>query len=119
MDSLSEEFRIGTSTLHRFDRKFLKWFHMTYWNEYVVGETGVGFDDYVSMQREEKLFRQFGLPGFLTCMDGVHLVWELPPFMSSWQYKVVGADEVCKMDRGSPFKNVVMTVTNRKASSTQ
>lgn len=31
----------------------------------------------------------------------------------------VGADEVCTMVTGSPFKNVVMTVSNRKTSSTQ
>ena len=31
----------------------------------------------------------------------------------------VGSDEVWKMVRGSPFKNVVMIITNRKALSTQ
>ena len=40
-----------------------------------------------SIEKEEKVFRQFGLPGFVTCMDGVHLAWELAPFMSRWQYK--------------------------------
>ncbi len=43
--SLSQEFRIGLSTLHKFDEQFLKWFRLTYWKEYVVGESGVGFDD--------------------------------------------------------------------------
>ena len=37
--SLTEEFRIGESTLNTFDKKFLKWFHMTYWQEYVVGQS--------------------------------------------------------------------------------
>ena len=72
--SLSEEFRIGNSTLHAFDQQFLKWFRLTYWKEYVVGESGVGFDDLVEIQQEEKVFRQFGLLGFVTCMDGVHCV---------------------------------------------
>jgi hypothetical protein len=47
----------------------------------------VGFDDIASIEREEKVFRQFGLPGFVTCMDGVHFTWELATFDSSWQYK--------------------------------
>lgn len=85
--SLSQEFRIGLSTLHKFDKQFLKWFRLTYWKEYVVGESGVGFDDYASIEKEEKVFRQFGLPGFVTCMDGVHLAWENAPFKSRWQYK--------------------------------
>jgi hypothetical protein len=85
--SLSHEFRIGLSTLHKFDKQFLKWFRLTYWKEYVVGESGVGFDDYASIEKEEKVFRQFGLPGFVTCMDGVHLAWENAPFKSRWQYK--------------------------------
>ena len=55
--------------------------------QYVVGKSGVGFDDIVSIEREEKVFRQFGLPGFVTCMDGVHFTWELPTFDSRWQYK--------------------------------
>ena len=82
--SLSHEFRIGLSTVHKFDKQFLKWFRLSYWKEYVVGESGVGFDDYASIEKEEKVFRQFGLPGFVTCMDGVHLTWELAPFMSRW-----------------------------------
>jgi hypothetical protein len=65
----------------------LKWFRLIYWKEYVVGESGVGFDDYASIEKEEKVFRQFGLPGFVTCMDGVHLAWENAPFKSRWQYK--------------------------------
>ncbi len=47
-----------------------------------MGQSGLGFDDLASIEQEEKLFRQFGLPGFVTCMDGVHLAWELVPFMS-------------------------------------
>jgi hypothetical protein len=85
--SLSDEFRIGASTLHKFDKQFLKWFRMTYWEQYVVGKSGVGFDDIASIEREEKVFRQFGLPGFVTCMDGVHFTWELATFDSRWQYK--------------------------------
>ena len=85
--SLASEFRVGLSTLHAFDKKFLKWFRMTYWKEYVVGESGVGFDDLQSIQQSEAVFRQFGLPGFITCMDGVHCAWELAPFTSRWQYK--------------------------------
>ena len=69
---LSHEFRIGLSTLYKFDKKFLKWFLMTYWEEYVVGKSGVGFDDITSIDREEKVFHQFGLSGFVTCMDGVY-----------------------------------------------
>jgi hypothetical protein len=80
--SLSYEFRIVLSTLHKFDKQFLKWFRLTYWKEYVVGESGLGFDDYASIEKEETVFRQFGLPDFVTCMDGVHLSWELAPFMS-------------------------------------
>ena len=83
--SLAEEFRIGESTLNTFDKEFLKWFRVTYWQEYVVGQSGVGFDDLAAIEQEEKVFRQFGLPGFVTCMDGVHLAWELAPFMSRWQ----------------------------------
>jgi hypothetical protein len=39
--SLSDEFRIGASTLHKFDKQFLKWFRMTYWEQYVVGKSGM------------------------------------------------------------------------------
>ena len=63
---LSDEFHIGPSTQHKFNEQFLKWFHMTYWEEYVVGKSGVGFDDITSIEREEKVFLQFGLPGFVT-----------------------------------------------------
>ena len=52
-----------------------------------VPKSGVGFDDIASIEREEKVFRQFGLPGFVTCMDGVHFTWELATFDSRWQYK--------------------------------
>jgi hypothetical protein len=40
---LTEDFRIGESTLNTFDKKFLKWFRMTYWQEYVVGQSGFKF----------------------------------------------------------------------------
>ncbi len=100
--SLSYEFRIGLSTLHKFDKQFLKWFRLTYWKEYVVAESGVGFDDYASIEKEETVFRQFGLPGFVTCMDGVHLAWELAPFMSRWQYK--GKDVEQRVGEGLSFR---------------
>jgi hypothetical protein len=55
--SLGEEFHIGGSTLLTFDKKFWKWFLKEYWTTWVVGVSGVGFDDIVSIEKEEKLFR--------------------------------------------------------------
>ena len=52
-----------------------------------VPKSGVGFDDIASIEREEKVFRQFGLPAFVKCMDVVHFTWELATFDSRWQYK--------------------------------
>ncbi len=84
---LGEEFHIGDSTLLTFDKKFWKWFRQEYWTTWVVGVSGVGFDDITSMEKEEKLFRQMGLPGFITCMDGVHFAWECTPYQVRWKYK--------------------------------
>ena len=47
--SLGEEFHINGSTLHSFDRKFWKWFRQEYWNTWVDGVSGVGFDDITSI----------------------------------------------------------------------
>ena len=46
----------------------------------------MGFDDIATIEQEEKLFRQMGLPGFITCMDGVHFAWERAPYQLRWQY---------------------------------
>jgi hypothetical protein len=67
--SLGEEFHISGSTLLTFDKKFWKWVRKEYWSTWVGGVTGVGFDDIDSIEKEEKLFRQMGLFGFITCMD--------------------------------------------------
>ena len=83
--SLGEEFHIGGSTLLAFDKKIWKWFRKEYWTTWVVGVSGVGFD-IASIEKEEKLFRQMGLPGFITCMDGVHFAWERAPYQVRWQY---------------------------------
>jgi hypothetical protein len=77
---LGEELHIGGSTLLAFDKKFWKWFRKEYWTTWVVGVSDVGFDDIASIEKEEKLFRQMGLPGFITCMDVVHFVWEHTPY---------------------------------------
>jgi hypothetical protein len=58
-----------------------------YWTTWVVGVSGVRFDDITSIEKEEKLFRQMGLPGFITCMDNVHFVWECTPYQVRWKYK--------------------------------
>ena len=71
--SLREEFHIGGSTLHRFDKKFWKLFRKEYWTTWVGGVSGVDFDDMTSIDQEVKLFRQMVLPGFITCMDDVHV----------------------------------------------
>ena len=92
--SLGEEFHKGGSTLHSFDSKFWNSFRnfnavqdrKEYWSTWVGGVSGVGFDDIASIQHEEKLFRQMGLPGFITCMDGVHFAWERAPYQIRWQY---------------------------------
>lgn len=85
-DSLAQEFHIGRSTLNAHDNKFWKWFRKEYWSTWVVGASGVGFDNLASIEKEEKLFRQMGLPGFITCMDGVHFAWEGAPFQYRWRY---------------------------------
>ncbi len=77
---LGEEFHIGGSTLFAFDKKIWKWFRKEYWTTWVVVVSVVGFDDIVSIEKEEKLFRQMGLPGFITCMDDVHFAWEHSPY---------------------------------------
>jgi hypothetical protein len=91
--SLGEEFHIGGSTLHSFDSKFWNWFrnfnavqdHKEYWSTWVGGVSGVGFDDIVSIQHEEKLFTRqtfrvlaarsvtltFAMPLTLSC-PGLH-----------------------------------------------
>ena len=92
--SLGEEFHIGGSTLHSFDSKFWNWFRnfnavqdrKEYWSTWVGGVSGVGFDDIASIQHEEKLFRQMGLPGFITCMDDVHFAGERAPYQIRCQY---------------------------------
>lgn len=84
--SLAHEFRIGQSTLNDFDKQFWAWFREHYWEAYVTGQSGVGFDDLASIQAEELLFRQMGLPGFITCMDGVHFAWEKGPYKIRYQY---------------------------------
>jgi hypothetical protein len=71
-----------------------------------LGQSGLGFDDLASIEQKEKLFRQFGLPGFVTCMDRVHLTWELVSFMSHWQYKG-------KEDFPTVVVNVHCTATGR------
>jgi hypothetical protein len=69
-----------------FDKKFWKWFRKEYWETWVGGVSGVGFDDIATIEREEKLFRRMGLPGFITCMDGVHFAWDRAPYQTRWQY---------------------------------
>lgn len=64
--SFSEEFRIGESTLYTFDKKIWVWFRQGYWKTWIDGESGVGFDDLDSILKEEKLFHQMGLAGFIT-----------------------------------------------------
>ncbi len=85
-DSLGEEFHINVSTLLTFDKKFWKWVRKEYWITSVGGVTDVGFDVIDSIEKEEKLFRQMGLFGFITCMDGVHFVWERVPYQVRCQY---------------------------------
>ena len=84
--SLAHEFRIAESTLNAFDKQFWAWFREHYWEAYVTGQSGVGFDDLASIQAEELLFRQLGLPGFITCMDGVHFAWERNAYQIRYQY---------------------------------
>ena len=84
--SLAHEFRIAESTLNDFDKQFWGWFREEYWEAYVTGPSGVGFEDLASIQAEEKLFRQMGLPGFITCMDGVHFAWERGAYKIRFQY---------------------------------
>jgi hypothetical protein len=84
--SLAHEFRIAESTLCDFDKQFWAWFREHYWEAYVTGQSGVGFDDLASIQAEELLFRQMGLPGFITCMDGVHCAWEKNAYQIRYQY---------------------------------
>ena len=84
--SLAHEFRIAESTLNEFDKQFWVWFREQYWESYVTGQSGVGFDDLATIQAEDKLFSQMGLPGFITCMDGVHFAWEWGVYQTRFQY---------------------------------
>jgi hypothetical protein len=84
--SLVEEFHISSSDLLAFDKKFWKWFRKEYWETWVGDVSGVDFDDIVTIEREEKLFRRMGLPGFITCMDDVHFDCDHAPYQTRWQY---------------------------------
>jgi hypothetical protein len=99
--SLGEEFHIGGSTLRSFDKKFWKWFRKEYWSTWSGGVSGVGFDDIASIEKEEKLFRQMVLPGFITCMDDVHytapgwIKYATTIFADTTNYKtIVRSDEL-------------------------
>jgi hypothetical protein len=87
---LAHEFRIAESTLNDFDKQFWDWFREHYWESYVTGQSGVGFDDLTSIQAEELLFRQMGLSGFITCMDGVHFIWERNTYYDQIRYPYIG-----------------------------
>jgi hypothetical protein len=82
--SLAEEFHISSSSLLAFDKKF--WFRKEYWETWVGGVSGVGFDDIATIEKEEKLFRRMGFPGFITCMDDVYFAWDHAPYQTWWQY---------------------------------
>jgi hypothetical protein len=53
--TLAEEFHISSSALSTFDKKFWKWFRKEYWETWVAGVSGVGFDDITTIEQEEKL----------------------------------------------------------------
>ena len=56
-------------TIGNFFHTFIKWFVETYYKEYVVGESGVGFDTPADIVAVEALFRQMGLHGIITSSD--------------------------------------------------
>ena len=65
---------------------FIKWFVETYYSEWVCGASGVGFQHEADLIESERMFRQMGLPGIVSSMDGVHCAWERAPYGKKWQF---------------------------------
>ena len=78
--SLSLEFRVGESTFLDLDKLFWLWFHDQYLEDYVTVQSRVGFDNLTSIEWQEQVFRQMVLPGFITCMDVIHFLWDRVPY---------------------------------------
>lgn len=61
---------VGCDTIRLFFHQFTAWFVETYYAKFVVEQSGTGFDSLAEVQAAEALFRQMGLPGLITSMDG-------------------------------------------------
>jgi hypothetical protein len=70
-DSLEENVNISRPVLQLFCLDFAVWFDKEYYVSYIGGISGVGFDTHTEIVESERLFRDMGLPGILTCMDAI------------------------------------------------
>ena len=68
--------KISRPTLQAFYHEFMPWFILTHYEEWVTGPSGIGFGSVAEVEVSERIFRQMGLPGIITSMDGVHCQWD-------------------------------------------
>jgi hypothetical protein len=74
--SMFTQTKISAPTLRQFYHEFMPWFVQTHYAEWVTGPSGIGFSTAEEVEASEKMFRQMGLPGIVTSMDGVHVRWD-------------------------------------------
>ena len=55
-----------------FYHEFMPWFVRTHYEDWVTGPSGIGFGSAAEVEASERMFRQMGLPGIVTSMDGVY-----------------------------------------------
>jgi hypothetical protein len=84
--SLGAAGHICKETLRSFAHQFMEWFVDHYYADKVTGPSGVGFQTRADVEASEKIFRQAGLPGIVTSMDGVHVAWERAPYAFKHMY---------------------------------
>jgi hypothetical protein len=84
--SLVTASRLCKSAMRDFFPGFIKWFVETFYSDWVTGASGVGFQHEDDVIESERMFRQMGLPGIVSSMDGVHCAWERAPYSKKWQF---------------------------------
>jgi len=69
--SIEMSCNVSHSIIAAFFHTFTAWFIETFYKEFVVRESGVGFNTPAQIASAEAVFRQMGLPGIITSSDGV------------------------------------------------
>ena len=77
---------LGKETLRNFSHEFMAWFVEHYYKDKVTGVNGIGFQTVAEVEASEKIYRQAGLPGIVTSMDGVHVTWDKAPYAYKFMY---------------------------------